>query len=391
MGFLSDAVGGLGDLYESQAGIDNAAQQGAEAMQVAQAGADRMESQTQFKPFAVTSGVGTSSYDNGSLNMQLSGQNQAMQNQLQNSGMGMLGQQQSLADTYGQTQAAMGLGNVANEQANIMGNLQQGLGQAGLDPTNRTREQQLQSMLTSSAGGQEDIYAQLEAMQYKGRENDRLALEERLFAQGRGGVRTAQFGGTPEQLAMAQAQEQSRLQNAVQARGISQQEQQQRSSQMLAGVQQAGNETNMFGTLGLQGGQQALANLQAGSQANTAAGDMALRTQEQLANLGLSQIQGSYVPQQMLFDQMGVGNDTANLAASGQRTGAQLGASMLQAGMGTRADMAAIEGNLRQQQIQGITSLLGGKQSQNTALAQMPAGTTTSGQGWIERLLGGIL
>ena len=37
-------------------------------------------------------------------------------------------------------------------------------------------------------------------------ERQRLALEQRLQAQGRGGVSTSMFGGTPEQLAMAKAQ-----------------------------------------------------------------------------------------------------------------------------------------------------------------------------------------
>ena len=41
-------------------------------------------------------------------------------------------------------------------------------------------------------------------------ERQRLALEERLASQGRLGVRTAQFGGAPEQFALAQAQEEAR-------------------------------------------------------------------------------------------------------------------------------------------------------------------------------------
>jgi hypothetical protein len=52
-----------------------------------------------------------------------------------------------------------------------------------------------------------DIYARMRATMSPEEERQRLALEERLAGQGRLGVRTAQFGGAPEQFALAQAQE----------------------------------------------------------------------------------------------------------------------------------------------------------------------------------------
>lgn len=55
-----------------------------------------------------------------------------------------------------------------------------------------------------------DIYSQLQASQAGEAERARLALENRLAAQGRLGVSTAAYGGTPEALAMEKAlQEQS--------------------------------------------------------------------------------------------------------------------------------------------------------------------------------------
>ena len=68
-------------------------------------------------------------------------------------------------------------------------------------------------------------------------ERQRLELEQRMAAQGRTGVRTAQFGGTPEQLALAKAQEEARNQamlNAMQFAGQEQQRQAQLGSGMLA-------------------------------------------------------------------------------------------------------------------------------------------------------------
>tara|TARA_R110000803_G_scaffold61433_1_gene121235 strand:+ start:188 stop:1333 length:1146 start_codon:yes stop_codon:yes gene_type:complete len=381
MGFLTDAINLGGPAYIAERGIQNVQDQSQQARQTAQAGATQMQNQTQFKPFAVTSGVGSAGLNaQGNINMNLNAQAQDLQNQLQQSGLGMLGQQQSLADTFGQTSGALGLGDVGAERGELLRSLKGELGAAGLDPTNRSREQDLIGTLQGGGQGQQDIFNQLEALQASGREQDRLGLEERLFAQGRGGVRTAQFGGTPEQLAMAQAQEQARLGNAAQSYQLAQQSQNQASQQALAGIQQAGAETGMFADIGFQGGNAALQNLQAGSGAQQAAAQTALQTQAQLANLGQSQIQGSFDPQRMLLEQMDAANQTGSLVSAGQRTGAQLGASMLQAGMGTQADLSKLEGDLRQQQMKGLVDLLTSGQA-----------NSPNGAGLLEQILGKIL
>ncbi len=69
---------------------------------------------------------------------------------------------------------------------------------------------------------EEEIYGQISEALAPEQRAQQLGLEERLAAQGRLGVRTAEFGGTPEALAMqkAQAQQlsQARLGAAQQAR-----------------------------------------------------------------------------------------------------------------------------------------------------------------------------
>ena len=50
-----------------------------------------------------------------------------------------------------------------------------------------------------------DIYNRMLAAQLPEQQRQRTALEERMLAQGRGGVQTAQYGGTPEQLAFEKA------------------------------------------------------------------------------------------------------------------------------------------------------------------------------------------
>jgi hypothetical protein len=74
-----------------------------------------------------------------------------------------------------------------------------------------------QAMLNQASGlagtptaSAQDIYSQLQASQAGEAQRRQLELENRLQAQGRGGVTTAAYGGTPEQLAMEKAlQEQS--------------------------------------------------------------------------------------------------------------------------------------------------------------------------------------
>ena len=57
---------------------------------------------------------------------------------------------------------------------------------------------------------EQEIFDRIRATQEAEEERNRLALEERLFNQGRLGVRTSMFGGTSEQLALAKAQEEAR-------------------------------------------------------------------------------------------------------------------------------------------------------------------------------------
>jgi hypothetical protein len=83
-------------------------------------------------------------------------------------------------------------------------------------------EQALQTALLSDAQSlfsgvadpratrEQEIFNQIRATQAAEEERERLLLEERLASQGRLGVRTSMFGGTPEQLALAQEQQEAR-------------------------------------------------------------------------------------------------------------------------------------------------------------------------------------
>ena len=83
-----------------------------------------------------------------------------------------------------------------------------------------------------------EVFERMRAVQRPEEERQRLALEERLASQGRLGLRTAQFGGAPEQFAMAQAQEEARnraMLSAMQQAQAEQLQQTQIGQQFLAG------------------------------------------------------------------------------------------------------------------------------------------------------------
>ena len=176
---LPGVLGGLltGQAYGRLSDIGQQARTGAEAI------AQQQLEQTQFRPFTVTTGTGAgfgTQVDpvTGALTttMALSPQEQAMQQQL-------------------------------------FGGASQFFTGATADPA--VREQQIYEQIREATAPQERM--------------ERLGLEERLAAQGRLGVRTAQFGGTPEQLAMERAQQQAMAQARLGAAQQARQEQMQQA------------------------------------------------------------------------------------------------------------------------------------------------------------------
>lgn len=77
---------------------------------------------------------------------------------------------------------------------------------------------------------EQEVYNRIRAAQTPEEERQRLALEQRLANQGRLGTRTAMFGGTPEQLAMAQAQEEAKNQSMLTAMQFAGEEQERQAA-----------------------------------------------------------------------------------------------------------------------------------------------------------------
>jgi hypothetical protein len=179
---------------------------------------------------------------------------------------------------------------------------------------------------TQSAG---DIYNQIRAMQSPEEERQRIAMENRLAAQGRLGVSTAAYGGTPEQLAMAKAQEEAKNAASLQAIGMADQlatSQQARASQLAQLGMSAEQIDSQLATEGL--GRQTTS---AGLAANLAQTGAGIQSQQQqlgqgLAGLGLQATQlGGQLGQQDIANAaslFGLGQQSSLLPS--QIEGAQL-------------------------------------------------------------------
>lgn len=241
---------------------------------------------------------------------------------------------------------------ISPEEAALQGSLT-GFGQYAFDllgdPEQRGQEQTaLIGMLTQDpaarAAREADIFERLEAIQRPERERARLGLEERLLSQGRSGVRTAMFGGTPEQLALNQAIEEQRARSALGAMEQARAEQALQSQQTLQGLQE------FRGRMGL------------------------------LGELGLEAIPTAYTPQTELLRSLTPQIQTAQLATDLQRTGLGLEAALGEAAIESQLGFEALRNALRQQQYQGLFDLLRGEQESQRAAQQAanPATVTIS-------------
>jgi hypothetical protein len=183
---------------------------------------------------------------------------------------------------------------VTNAQS-MMGNNQFMQGAAGA----------MENAQMDTGAREQEIYNRAMAMQQPGLNQQRAAGNAQEYAAGRGGVMGSQFGGTGEDQAMARAQVGAQNQAAFQAMGQAQQE-----------MMNQGQLASQFGQLGNQQGQ-----------------------------LGLSQYQAAYTPMNYHMQAMGLGNQTAQMAQTGQLTGAGYGAQLGLGGIQTavNADKAASE------------------------------------------------
>ena len=289
-GTIGAGLGGMAAVnaaYNRLGSVGERAETGANL--IAQQGLD----QTKFKPFTVTTGMGDQiGITDAGLNIDL-GRAGNVSNRLLSRASERLDEiAPGTAESEMAARQAFGVG------SDFMGRL----GQTGAQ-----REQ--------------EIFDRIRATQLGEEERRRLALEERLANQGRLGVRTSMFGGTPEQFALAQAEEEAQNRAALAAIQQAQQEQ----------LQQA-NIGSQFADLG-----STLATRQQG-------------IQEAQDRMALGALTGAFVPQAQALNVAQQGWNAARLAQQSQLAGAGLfgEASMsgLEALLGSALGQANLMGNV---------------------------------------------
>ena len=277
------------------------------------------QADTAFKPFSISTGFGGVQADpTGGFATTLSPEQQALQGQLS----GITG---GLTGGFG-----MGTPDVSGIQGQALGGIQ------GL----------LQQAQGSTAGREQDIYNRIRATQMPEEQRQQLALDEQLASQGRTGLRTAMFGGSPEQFAMEKARAEAMNQASLASIG---QAEQQRTNDLAAA-------TGMFGL---------------GSQASFLPSGL---QQAQLGNIQ-SSMGLQYMPEQQLLGALTPAINLADLSSTAQRQGAGYLAEASMAGLG---ENLAAQRN-RAEGLAGLYGQLLGAQGQTAAAATGTAGNASNG------------
>ena len=272
---LSEILGGglttAATLALGQNTSNNLNQAASQQQQTLQAAGDQARSDLQFKPFTVTTPTSTINASQSGIGIGLSPQETLLQQ--------------------------LGLSSAADFLS----------GANATDPTIAAQQQQFNNLFGDTlsqynpdiTGASNDILAAMNAAQAPEIERARLGLEERLAGQGRLGLQTAQFGGSPEALAMEKAIAEQQANNAVTAR-----------SQALGEQQQLFSNLSGFANQGI-GMSQAQQGLQQGNQL-----------------LGSNFLTAGYAPQNQALNALGAGTNIANIGAGLQQqagtTAAQL-------------------------------------------------------------------
>jgi hypothetical protein len=208
----------------------------------------------------------------------------------------------------------------------------------------------------------QSVYNQIRAMQSPEEERQRTALENRLAAQGRLGVQTSQYGGTPEQLAMEKAQAEARNQASLQALQTADQlasSQQARAAQLgqmgLSAEQiQAQLDSEGFGQQ-MQLGQAGIA----AQQAQSALDSQSQQRAVQLSQLGLSAEQ---IASQLESEGLNRQQSSAQLAGQLAQIGSGISAQQQQLGqglLGLGLQAQELGGKLNTQDVARAQSLFG--------------------------------
>ena len=214
------------------------------------------------------------------------------------------------------------------------GQVGQGMTRAERDAQNR-RFREAEAMFGRARGDTGalagEYYENIRAAQRPEEERQRMNLDQGLFSSGRGGISTAEFGGTAEEFAFEKARAEAGLQASAMAReaALGEQAQALKSAQALSGQAYLGEQASQ------------------------------LRDTQALA-MGTGLFGQAYVPQQQALDLFGASQIPAQLASRGQIRGQELSSILGQAGIEALMQGEQVAGNLDTARLQALIPLLTG-------------------------------
>lgn len=167
---------------------------------------DTIKADTKFTPFSVTTGTagpGSVATDaTGSTFYNMNDNQTALSNSLRTGGTDFLNSSLGRG-AYGRPQLDAAGNQLRDAAGNPLFQDDAGYGLEQYIGGNRSLTDPFDA--ANLAASENALFNQLQSMRQPGQARDQLALDERLFAQGRTGLQTSAYGGSPEQFAMEQA------------------------------------------------------------------------------------------------------------------------------------------------------------------------------------------
>ena len=331
---------------------------------------------TSFKPFSVTGPYGgnVGALAGGGTTFTLSPEQQALEQSLRTGGESLIGG--ILGRGQGAIDPATGLptDNARSEQAALINMLEGG----DLDASGRTyrglkQDEYLKALrddpfsAESLATGEQQMYDRLRELRIPEEERAKIALQQDLIAGGRQGLRTAQFGGSPEELALAKAMEE------------------QKSADSLTAMTQARADAQRYADQGQISFEQAREDATLQSDQRLAALRQQREEKQTAGDLASMMLEGSYMPGEAIISATQPSQNLANIAGAADRQmggfGRDLGISALDYDLGAREQAS----ELRREQLSSIFDLLIAEQ--NRTPADPEGSSSSSGKNFWEQLI----
>ena len=342
-GFLSGLLN-TGIDYSSMANMQNALAEFGEGARTGMTEIGReAQAGTQFVPFTVTTGTGTATTKAGQPVMDAQGNpvidpttGQPMMSGFGGLDVSLTPEQQAMRDTlFG------GAGDLAKQATAAYDPMyeqlaNQAYGGVGTLLTNaQTAAEAAGSMDRAAREG--DVYSRLRAVQSPEEERNRLALENRLRAQGRLGTTTSQFGGTPEGLMLEKAQAEAMNQAS------------------LLAMQQAGKEEQQALTRAASLRDLASGMFGMGTTARATPRDLQGMDLQNLSNMMIS----GYTPDRELLNALQPAINLSSIADAGRRQGAGLFAESAASGLTNELNALLRSAELESDLLSSLTAASG--------------------------------